>query len=287
MYRTKEDDIMLENIKNILFKIWIILSGIIVSFSTLFIFAYIIKNGFKSVNLKFIFGSPKGIPLGSEGGIFPAIVGSLFLMTIACIFSSLLAISTSIYVVYYCKSIKIENLVHVIVQCMAGVPSIVLGLFGYTLLVVNLKLGRSLLSAGLTLGVMIFPFIQVRVKKIFREISSSIINSSYALGVSKSYTFFKLILPICKSEIVSAVTLAGGFAMGATAPIILTGAVIFAPIPKSLSAPVMALPFHLYILTGEGISLEKSYATTLVLIGLLFIINIISIVLTFTRKGVR
>lgn len=268
---------MKEKLKEILFKLWIILSGTIVLFSVAFIFIYIIKNGIDSISLEFIFGKPRGIPLGSEGGIFPAIVGSLLLMLIACVFATILAVSTAVYIAFYCESKKIENIVHIVVQCMAGVPSIVLGLFGYTLLVVNLKLGRSLLSGGITLGVMIFPFIEVRVEKILREVSTSILNSSYALGVSKSYTFFKLVLSICKADILSAITLAGGFAMGATAPIILTAAVIFAPIPNSLSSPVMALPFHLYILTGEGISLEKSYATALVLIILLFLINILSL----------
>lgn len=109
-------------------------------------------------------------------------------------------------------------------------------------------------------------------------------ESSYVLGISKAYTIFKLILPICKKDIISAITLAGGFAMGAAAPIILTGAVIFAPIPKSLSSPVMALPFHLYILTGEGISLEKAYGTALVLIMILLIINIISVVLNMRGR---
>lgn len=123
-------------------------------------------------------------------------------------------------------------------------------------------------------------------RKSLQEFSTAALQSSYALGVSKAYTLFKLVLPQCKEDIVAAITLAGGFAMGATAPIILTGAVIFAPIPSSLSSPVMALPFHLYILTGEGISLEKAYATALVLITLIFAINIISIALTSRRKEV-
>ena len=98
----------------------------------------------------------------------------------------------------------------------------------------------------------------------------------HALGVSKAHTILRLILPLCRAEIISIITMAGGFAMGAAAPIILTAAVIFAPIPKSLSAPVMALPFHLYMLTGEGISLEKAYGTALVLIIILLMMNIIS-----------
>lgn len=278
---------MSEKIKSFIFKVWITISTLIVFTVVIYIFGYIFRKGFNSINMQFIFDDPKGMPIGSEGGVFPAIIGSLFLMVIACLFASILAVSTAIYTVFYCESKKIESIIHLIVQCMAGIPSIVLGLFGYTLLVLNLKLGRSLLAGGITLGIMIFPYIEVRVEKILREVDKSIIDSSYALGISKVYTIFKLILPLSKVDIISAITLAGGFAMGASAPIILTAAVIFAPIPKSLSSPVMALPFHLYILTGEGISLDKAYGTALVLIMLLLIINIISVVLNMKREESR
>lgn len=271
---------------NFLFRMWLMSSALIVLVLVGFIIGYIVLNGMKSISLDFLLSHPKGIPLGAEGGILPAIVGSLLLMLIACASASVLALATAVYVSFYCQSRQLETVVHVIVQCMAGVPSIVVGLFGYTFLVAKLNLGRSLLSAGLTLGVMIFPFIEVRAEKSLREFNRAILQSSYALGVSKVYTLLKLVLPQCKADIVAAVTLAGGFAMGAAAPIILTGAVIFAPIPRSLSSPVMALPFHLYILTGEGISLEKAYATALVLMVLIFAINIVSIALTFRRKEV-
>lgn len=275
---------MSEKIKDYIFKIWIILSTLAVFTAVTYIFGYIFGHGISSINMEFIFNDPKGMPMGAEGGIFPAIVGSLYLMIIACLFASILAISTAIYTVYYCEDKKTEGIIHLVVKCMAGIPSIVLGLFGYTLLVLNLKVGRSLLAAGITLGIMIFPYIEVRVEKILREVDKNIIDSSYALGVSKVHTLFKLILPLCKRDIISAITLAGGFAMGATAPIILTGAVLFAPIPKSLSSPIMALPFHLYILTGEGISLEKAYGTALILILILLIINIVSVVLNMSRR---
>ncbi|WP_077369236.1 PstA family ABC transporter permease [Anaerosalibacter sp. Marseille-P3206] len=278
---------MSEKLKDYIFKIWIVLSTLAVVTAVLFILGYIFKNGANTINMEFIFDNPKGMPIGSEGGVFPAIVGSLLLMAIACIFASILAISTAIYTVFYCKSNRIASFIHLIVQCMAGIPSIVLGLFGYTLLVLYLGLGRSLLSAGITLGIMIFPYIEVRVEKTLREVNKFVVDSSYALGVSTGYMIFKLILPLCRTDIVSAILLAGGFAMGASAPIILTGAVIFAPIPKFLSSPVMALPFHLYILTGEGISLEKAYGTALVLIIILLLINIISVVLNLKGKEYR
>lgn len=276
-----------EKVKDYILKVWIIMCTIVVFTVVIFIFGYIFKNGCSSINSEFIFSSPKGMPIGSEGGIFPAIVGSLFLMLIACIIASILAISTSIYIIFYCKYKRLESLIHLIVQSMAGIPSIVLGLFGYTLFVLNLRLGRSLLSGGITLGIMIFPYIQVRVEKIMVEVGEDIIGASYALGLSKSYTIYKLILPLCRTDIISAITMAGGYAMGASAPIILTAAVIFAPIPRSLSSPVMALPFHLYILTGEGISLEKAYGTALVLIIILLILNIFSLIINFKRRDER
>lgn len=278
---------MKEKIADKIFKLWIIISTIMVVTTIVFILLYILRRGLSSINLEFIFGRPRGIPLGSEGGILPAIVGSLLLMILACLFASFLALSTAIYAVFYSKSKVLSDIIHLIIQCMAGIPSIVLGMFGYTLLIMYFKINRSLLTSSITLGIMIFPYIEVRVEKILNEIDSSIINSSFALGISKYYTIFKLIIPMCRSEITSAILLAGGFAMGATAPIILTGAVISAPIPNSILSPVMALPFHLYILTGEGISLEKAYGTATVLIIILFIINIVALIINRKKKELR
>src|SRR5699024_3499671 len=127
---------MKEKIEDKLFKLWISISAIIVGAVILFIFTYILWNGLLSIDLEFIFSSPKGIPLGSEGGIFPAIIGSLLLMLLSCLFATLLAIATSIYTVFYLKSKKVLDLIHLIIHCMAGIPSIVLGMFGYTLLIV-------------------------------------------------------------------------------------------------------------------------------------------------------
>lgn len=275
---------MSEKTRDYILKIWISLSVLLVLSLLVYIFGYIFKSGLAAIDFDFIFSGPKGRPIGSEGGIFPAIVGSVFLMLIACIFAAIFALSTSIYIVFYSPSKKVEKMIHLIIQSMAGIPSIVLGLFGYSFLVLGLGLGRSLLAGGLTLSIMIFPYMQIRIEKTFREVEEDLIESSYALGASKSFTIFRLILPLCKSDIVSSITLAGGYAMGASAPIIATAAVLFAPAPRSLLSPVMALPFHLYILTGEGISLEKAYGTALVLIVLLLILNVFSLALNLKRR---
>ncbi|KNF07522.1 phosphate ABC transporter permease protein PstA [Gottschalkia purinilytica] len=276
---------MREKKKDLLIRIWLGVSIVSSTFLVLYILGYIFKNGFEAISLDFIFNSPKGIPIGAEGGIFPAIVGSIILTIFASLFASILGISTAIYNTFYCKNEKRKSFICMIVQCISGIPSIVLGLFGYTLLVLYLDFGRSVLSAGITLGIMIFPFIEVRIEKILQETDSNIISSSYALGVSKEYTILKLVLPLCKSEIVSCVLLAGGLAIGATAPIILTGAVISAPVPNSIFSPVMALPFHLYILVNESLSLKNAYGTSLIMIILLLLINFLSIFIVSRRSS--
>ena len=268
-----------------LIKLWCITSVIILTFIISTMFLYILNKGASGLSFKFIFGLPQGTPLGAEGGIFPAIIGSLYLLIISCSFATLLGISTSIYLVFYCKNSKFKYMFNLIISSISGIPSIILGLFGYTFLVYHLNLGRNLLSGGLTLGIMILPYIQVQTEKILSEVAPEYIRNSYALGISKSYTIYKLILPLCIGELISVVILSGGFAMGAAAPIIMTAAVINAPVPKSIFSPVMALPYHLYILIGEGISIQNAYATALILLILLLLINFLaaSIVKLFSK----
>ena len=265
--------------------IWSIVSTGMMFFCISFIIIYIFIKGAHVVDMTFISDRPRGFPLGSDGGIFPAIMGSLMFTGIACIVASLLAISTAIYIVFYCKSSLIENIVRSIIESTAGIPSIVLGLFGYTFLVLHMGLGISLLSGGIVLGIMIFPFIEVRVEKSLEEIDRQIIYSSYALGVSRSYTIIKLVMRESVYDIASAIALSSGFAMGATAPIMLTGGVVYSGVPKSMFSPSMALPYHLYILIGESISLEYAYGTALVLVGILIVINFMALLAGFFKRG--
>lgn len=286
LYEMKEvKDRMRKNNKHIGIKLWSIFSGMILMALVLYINIYIFSKGVHGLNIDFLLDLPKGFPLGTEGGVFPAIIGSICFTMIACFFASLIAIATALYLNFYCTNRKTYGMIHMVIQSTAGIPSIVLGLFGYTFLVVYLNFGFSLLSGGTVLGIMIFPFIEVRVEKALGEINKELIYASYALGISKAYTFFKIILPMCLSEILSSIALAGGFAMGATAPIMFTGGVVYAPIPKSLFSPAMALPYHLYILIGEGISMENAYKTAFVLLLFLLMLNSFGIWVELVRKG--
>ena len=166
-------------------KIWAIISFIVIIFTIIFIFAFIFFKGFRSINMNFIFSNPAGIILGKEGGIFPAIIGSVYTSFISCIISSIFGISSAIYLVFYNKNKFINNIFDIIFQCIAGIPSIVLGLFGYSVLVLYMGFGKSILSMSITQSIMILPFISIRVKKALNEFDFNIIYSSYSLGISK------------------------------------------------------------------------------------------------------
>lgn len=276
---------MKKSLKDILLLLWYFLSTFLVVFIVFFIIAYVLKNGIHTINKEFLLNNPKGMPLGKEGGIFPAIVGSLLLMFISSITASILGIATAVYLTLYNKNKKIDGIIHIIIHSISGIPSIVLGLSGYSFLVFFLDLGVSLLAGAITLSIMIFPYIEVVTEKAIEEVDRKLIVSSYSLGIDKTYTFFKIILPQCIEEIVSGIMLSGGFAMGATAPIMLTSAVISAPTPDSIMSPVMALSYHLYILISQGISMENAYGTAFVLMSILIILNFLSMIIVRRRRG--
>jgi phosphate transport system permease protein len=262
-------------LKDLLFKLWVIFSGIIIISVTMGLFLYLLYKGIGVVSPEFIFDSPKGIPLGRSGGIFPAIIGSLMSGLISGLLGGLLGLCTAVYLTFYCYSEIIRKYILLALQCLAGIPSVVIGLFGYTFLIVGLGMNKSLLSASITLTIMIIPFIAIRMKKALEETSKEQYISSLSLGIPKGYTIVKLVIPNAFKYIMTSLGLGIVFAMGATAPIMFTGAVIISNVPGKLTDPFMALPYHLYILVNEGLSVEMAYGTAFVLIVVVLAINII------------
>ena len=162
-----------------------------------------------------------------------------------------------------------------------GIPSIVLGLFAYSFFVRDLNWGRCVLSASMALAIMILPFIEVHAEKAFREIPRGFVESSQALGCAPFYTVFHVVLPSCRGELISGIILGACYAMGATAPMIFTGAVAFATSPKSLMRPAMALPLHLYLLIAQGTtSLDRAYGTAFVMMALILVSNLLVVIYT-------
>lgn len=256
-------------------KWWAIASMVAVCSVILFLFIYVFVNGASVISWEFLTAAPQGAVLGSSGGIFPAIIGSLWFTAVAVVIGGIPAIACALFVVFYCKSAKVVRIIHTIIQCISGIPSIVLGLFAYSFFVRDLDWGRCILSSGIALAIMVMPFIETRAEKAFRELPKNLIMSAEALGVTKTHCIFTIVLPATIGELASGLILGACFAMGATAPLIFTGGVAFASLPSSVMDPAMALPLHLYLLTAQGApSFDIAYGTALVMMAIIMISNL-------------
>ena len=261
--------------KEIFYRGLTYISGALVFFLVGFLFLYIFLKGYKVINLNFLLDVPQGMVLGQEGGIAPAIIGSFLSTFIACGVAGFFGIFTSIHLVFYEKNQRKIKIIQSIIKCIGGIPSIVFGLFGYTLFTLYFGFGKSIISGGLTLGVMIFPVVEIRIEKSLREIDENILRASYSMGVSKFYTIYKIGIPYCLKEIMASILLGYNYAIGATAPIMFCMAVINSPISFDIKKPAMSLSYHLYTLMTQGISMEMAYGTAFILLALIVVVTII------------
>lgn len=256
-----------------LVKLWAYASMALVLAVIVFLFGYVFFQGKDVITWEFLSAAPSGSVLGSEGGIWPAIVGSVCFTLTAVVLGGIPAVATALYLVFYCHGRRLLGVIHTVIQNIAGIPSIVLGLFAYSLLVRDFAWGRCVLSSGVALAVMVLPFIEVRAEKAFRELPAALVQSAYALGCSKFYVIRRIVLPACRGELVSGVILGACYAMGATAPLMFTGGVAYAALPVSLTKPAMALPLHLYLLLAQGTSMPQAYGTAFVLMVVVLVSN--------------
>ena len=237
------------------------------------------------MSLSFILDKPAGVPIGTAGGIFPALMGSLYLGALAALIGGILGIGASAYLVFYHRNKYVSGIVNFAITGLSGIPSILFGLVGYTLLIYGFGISRSLLCASLCVSAMIVPFVAIRARKVFEEKGISYMTNSISLGLSREYALRKMILPVCFPELLGTVALGMAYGMGAVAPILYTGAVMQAGVPSKLTDPFMSLPYHLYTLVNNGFSLDYAYGTAFVLMLLLLIIQLICKFVTYMRKG--
>lgn len=262
-----------------------LLLGLSVIGVTLFLFLYVFWKGKNVMSLSFILDKPAGVPLGTAGGIFPALMGSLYLGILAALIGGMLGIGAAVYMVFYCSNKYLTGIVNAAVTGLSGIPSILFGLVGYTLLIYGVGINRSLLTAALCVSAMIVPFVAIRAKKVLEEKGVAYMVNSLSLGLSREYTLRKMILPVCFPELLGTVALGMAYGMGAVAPILYTGAVMQAGVPKKLTDPFMSLPYHLYTLVNNGFSLDYAYGTAFVLMFLLLCIQLICKIVTYIRKA--
>ena len=234
--------------KQIIFLIsaiaWIsILPGIIM-------LLYIVFKGITSISPSFIFSMPEdGM---RAGGILPAIVGTIVLTLGTIVVSVPLGVLTGVYLVEYSKDNWLKRVVNLTIINLAGIPSIVYGLFGMAMFVMALGLGTSIISGVLTLGIMCLPVIITATRESLLAIPSDLRQASLALGATKWETVFKIVLPAAFPGILTGIILSISRAAGETAPILFTVAAFYLPfLPESLGDQVMALPYHLYVIATQ------------------------------------
>lgn len=276
--------------QKIAFMIFRILGLLIVGL-LFWILGFIVYNGIGVINWEFLTSYPKNGM--TEGGIFPAIIGTVCLIVGSMVIAFPLGVMSAIYTTEYAKKGWIVKIIRVMTNNMAGIPSIVFGLFGMALFVNTMKFGDSIIAGSLTLGLLVLPIIIRTTEEALQSIPDSFRTGSLALGASKIQTIWRVILPMATPKIMTGLILSIGRVSGETAPILFTVAAYFLPkLPNSIFDQVMALPYHLYVLATSGTDIEASkpiaYGTALVLIFIVFMMNMLATVLRkYLNKKVK
>lgn len=243
------------------------------------ILGFITVKGIGVINWNFLTTAPEeGM---TKGGIMPAIVGTLTLVLGSSIFSFPIGIMSGIYMNEYASNSKIATFIRVMTNNLSGVPSVVFGLFGMSLFVNTMGFGDSILAGSLTLGLLSLPLVIRTTEESLKAIDFSFREGSLALGATKLQTIRKVILPMAFPNIITGLILSIGRVSGETAPILFTVAAYFLPkLPHSIFDQVMALPYHLYVISTSGTDVEASrgiaYGTALVLIVIILIVNLLA-----------
>lgn len=274
---------------NIKEKIIFIILGIFTSLvviPTIGMILFIFIKGIDAISIEFLTAMPtNGM---TEGGIFPAIVGTIYLVLLTLVFALPLGVGSAIYLAEYAKKGKLSRVIRISILNLAGVPSVVYGLFGLGLFVTFMNFGSSLIAGSLTLACLILPIIITTTEEALLSVPNSYREASLALGATKLQTISKVVLPHAFPGIITGAILGIGRAAGETAPILLTAAAFYIPrLPNSIFDQVMALPYHLYIISTQVPGMPESikYGTALVLLGVVSVFFIIATTIRLKFKN--
>jgi phosphate transport system permease protein len=237
----------------------------------------IVISGIPGISLEFLFSKP-GMGMRA-GGIFPIIVGTLMLVTLTAVLVLPLGIMAGIYLAEYAPKNIVTRIVRLSIANMAGVPSIVYGLFGLAVFVLLMQFGKSLLASALTLTCLTLPVIITSTEEALRQIPSDLRQAALALGATRWRAIYKVILPAAAPGIVTGSILGLSRAAGETAPILVTGAAFFLPrLPDSVFSQYMSLPYHLYVLATQvpNVPPEITWGTAFVLVAGVSIVSMIA-----------
>jgi phosphate transport system permease protein len=261
---------------------------VLVVLAVLVLFLYDIgKKGGGVISWEFLTQAPrKGM---TAGGIFPAIVGTFLVTLVTAVLAIPLGMCAAIYLNEYARQTRLTRIIRLSIRNLSGVPSIVYGLFGVILFVNVLKLGTSILSAGLTLGLLTLPWTITASEEALKTVPNSYREGALALGATKWQSIRTNVLPYAIPGMLTGTVLGLARAAGETAPIMFTGAAFFLPyLPRSLKDQFMALPYHLYIMSTQHHAIETvrplAYGTALVLIALVLGLNMFAVVVRYRLR---
>ncbi len=253
------------------------LLGLLVVSILFWILGFIIYHGVGAISWDFLTTAPaEGM---TSGGIFPAIVGTVYLVIGSMVFAFPLGVMSAIYTNEYAGNGRVVKFIRIMTNNLGSIPSIVFGLFGMALFVNTMGFGDSIAAGSLTLGLLVLPLVIRVTEEALRAVPMSYRTGSLALGASKLQTIWGVVLPAAFPNITTGLILSVGRVSGETAPILFTVAAYFLPkLPDSIFDQVMALPYHLYVIATSGTNIEASrpiaYGTALVLIVIVLIINL-------------
>ncbi len=255
--------------------------GILSILPVVLILVYIVAKGIPAMSYNFLTEMPQNGM--REGGIFPSIVGTIVLTLGTIIVAVPFGILTGVFLVEYSKDNFLRRIINLTIVNLAGIPSIVYGLFGMAFFVIGLQLGSSIIAGSLTLGVMCLPVIITATREALIALPSDLRQASLALGATKWETTWKVVLPAALPGILTGVILSISRAAGETAPIIFTVAAFYLPfLPASIWDQVMALPYHLYVIATQVPNMPKE-----VMEGTLFVLVFITVGFNLTGAFIR
>jgi phosphate transport system permease protein len=238
-----------------------------------FIIVFVLEKGLPVLSLRFLFTNPQD--MGRAGGIFPTLVGTVLLPLLAVAIATPLGVGTAVFLTEYTRESRVTRVIRFGTDCLAGIPSIIFGLFGFIFFVTTLRMGWSIASGGLTLAFMILPTIIRTSEEAIKAVPKSFREVSFSLGATRWQTVRKVILPNALPGIVTGVMLGVGRSIGETAAVIFTAGSSLR-LPTSLLDSSRTMAVHFYILAREGISTENAYGTAAALVIAVLSVNLLA-----------
>ncbi len=252
------------------------------------IVGYIVWKGFPAISWEFITDFPSNGM--KDGGILPAIVGTVYLTIGTALFSVPLGIGAAIYLSEYATDNTVTRIIRLAIINLAGIPSVVYGLFGLGFFVLFLNFGTSILAGSLTLSIMTLPIIISTAEEALKAVPQSFRVVSVSLGGTKWQTIWRVVLPQALPGIITGIILGLQRAAGETAPILFTVAAFFLPrLPTSIFDATMALPYHLFVISTQvpGMAIEIQFGTALVLLVFTLTMTLIATLIRFRARSKR